>query len=136
MTYWVDRYRESVSWGDQIHADLVPLTGEQCCWFTHSGGRQYMTPGFLGPQLAESLARAQRCRIATGTPTAVLFLDEEATSYQVEEAAYTLCQAGLGCGFLEPQPQVKYLMHLERASEGTLVDLLESAADQWRRAGD
>ena len=52
----------------------------------------------------------------------MLFLDEEATAYQVEEACHVLAAAGLGCGFLEPQPAVLHHGLLLRASEGTLLD--------------
>jgi hypothetical protein len=119
---WIADYRASVSWGDQIHADRVPSTGEQCCWFPYNGGRHYTTPGWLGAGLAESLARAIRCRAATGTKTTLLFLDQHATDYQVEEALWVSSRAGVGCGFLEAQPMVLYSGLLLRLSEGCLLE--------------
>jgi hypothetical protein len=126
MADWIDDYRETVSWGDQIHADHVPPDGELCCWFPYSGGRHYTTPGWLGSGLAESLARALRCLAATGTEVSVLFLDRQASAYEVEEALWVLSDAGIGCGFLEPQPKVMHYGLLERVSEGCLIkDMLQ-----------
>ena len=115
---WIADYRASVSRGDQIHADRVPSTGERCCWFPYNGGRHYTSPGWLGAGLAESLARAIRCRAATGAETSVLFLDQQATDYQVEEALWESTRAGVDCEFREVQPQELYYELLERLSEG------------------
>lgn len=118
---WIDRYRGSVSWGDQIHAETLP-DGSPCCWTEIKGGRFYTVPGFLG-DLHGAIDRAQQTQHMPDCNLAVVqFLDEDATDFQVEEACHVLAAAGLGCGFLEPRPRVRHHLLLERASEGTIFD--------------
>jgi hypothetical protein len=124
MADWIDRYRASVSWGDQIHADLLWPSNTVCCWVpaTIEGQRHYRIPGCLA-NIPAAIATAQQALQAPGCRSAtVLFLDEEATPYQVEEACNLTAAAGIGCGFLEPQPEVLHLGLLTRASEGTLLE--------------
>ena len=126
-SHWVDRYRASVSWGDQIHPDLLTPGNTVCCWVpsTIEGERHYRVPGWLNA-IPAAIATAQQALEAPGCRSAaVLFLDTEATAYQVEEACHALAAAGLGCGFLEPKPAVLHHGLLLRASEDTILETVE-----------
>ena len=120
-TPWIDRYRASVSWGDRIHAATLP-SGAPCCWVDMQGPRHYWVAGQL-EDLPGAIALAQQALAAPdcGRST-VVFLDAKATDFQVEEASHVLAGHGIGCRFLEPQPDVLHLALLARASEGTLLE--------------
>lgn len=120
---WIERYRASVSWGESIHATLLP-SGAACCWVEVKGQRHYKVAGLL-TDLPGAIALGQQAlAVADCRGAAVLFLDGTATERLVEEACHVLAEHGIGCGFLEPQPCVLHLGLLTRASEGTLLERL------------
>jgi hypothetical protein len=121
MTSWVDRYRSTVSWGDEITADTI--AGVPCCWVEASGQRVYFTAGTVA-DLHGALAQALTVQRNTQSHGQVLFVDEHATAYQVEEAMHAMADAGIGCGFIEAEPSVHQHALLDRCSEGTLLPSL------------
>lgn len=117
---WIEKKRASVSWGDKIHEAVLP-SGATCCWFEVEGQRHYLVPGSLA-DLSGSLALAKEAQALPECDRAtVLFLDWEATEYQVEEAFFVLGREGVGCGFLEGQPEAIHHHLLFKASEGTVL---------------
>lgn len=115
---WVDRYRADVSWGDQIHSD----DNDRSCWVMVDGQRHHTRSGyFCNRDRACRIALARAHQLQTSRMT-VMWLDEQLTEAQVEELLFLCRDYGLGCGFLEPQPQVHHYGLLVRHSEGTILD--------------
>ncbi len=85
-------------------------------------GLHFWVPGLLD-DVSGALSLAEQ---ALGLPgcsgVTVLFLDQQATAAQVEEALHLVAQAGAGCDFLEPAPRVLRDGLLQRMSEGTIID--------------
>ena len=126
MSDWIDRFRSSVDWEDQVIAYLLP-EGTPSCLVQLSDGPQVWVHGLLA-DLPGAVGRARLAResldcsnIACRGVT-VMFLDEQATAAQVEEACYVLARAGFSCDFLEVQPRVLRDGLLLRMSEGTVLD--------------
>lgn len=121
MQDWIDRFRESVGWGDEIHASRLS-DGAKYCWILVEQGWHAWVPGLL-EDLPGAITLAQRVMRCPGCyRAAVVFLDKEATEYQVEEACHRLAAADVGCSFLEAGPQVLRDGLLLRMSEGTVLD--------------
>lgn len=119
MSTWLDSYRASVSWGDQIHA--ATIAGVECCWHEVKGERVASVPGSLD-NITDAIRRATTVQRAINSACRVLFTDETATEAQVEEAMYETATCGVGCGFIEPLPSVYFYGLLEKFSEGHLID--------------
>lgn len=120
MADWLDAYRDSVSWGDQINAHTHP-SGIDCCWVEVHGRRVYSIPARLD-EIGIASLNAVTIKLDTGCDVRVLFTDDTATAAQVEEAMNVLAQQDIGCGFLEPIPQVHFYGLLSLMSEGTLLE--------------
>ena len=129
MTNWLTKYRDSVSWGDEIYAKQISARDGSygpvdCCWF-YSGNRfdkcHYYVPGDL-KDINKAITDGLVVKQSTSCPTSILFTSKEATEAQVEEAIHTAGNAGLACGFLEAKPQVIWYGLLEKYSEGTLIE--------------
>ena len=124
MTTWIQRFRNSVSWGGDITAALLP-DGTPCCFMTlddGQDGQHVWVSGFLG-DIPAAIAKAQQAAQASDCKTVtVLFLDQQATAAQVEEALHLVAYGGAGCDFLEVQPRVLCDGLLLRMSEGTILD--------------
>ena len=126
---WLDKYRDSVSWGDDIRAEKVSTRDGSygpvdCCWF-YIGDRleecRYCVPGDLS-DLNKAITDGLVVKQSTNCPTAILFTNKEATEAQVEEAIHTAGGSGLGCGFLEAKPKWLWYGLLEKYSEDTLLE--------------
>lgn len=121
MADWIEHFRASVGWGDQLTLSLLP-DGTDCCSLPMDGGLHFWVPGSLG-DIAGALRLAQQALQASGcNGVTVLFLDRQATAAQVEEALHLVAQAGAACDFLEPAPRVLRDGLLLRMSEGTILD--------------
>lgn len=126
MTNWLDEYRDSVSWGDEIVYSLTytrdgQLRPIECCFFPANDTYVYVVPGKLS-DLNQALTDAAVVKANSNCLTNVLFTDDTATEAQVEEAMTVLGQKGFGCRFLKAQPDVLHLGLLDRMSEGTLLE--------------
>jgi hypothetical protein len=121
MADWIEHFRTSVGWGDQLTASLLP-NGNACCSLPTAGGLHFWVPGSLD-DIASATRLAQQAFQASGcNGVTVLFLDQRATAAQVEEALHLVAQAGAACDFLEPVPRVLRDGLLLRMSEGTILD--------------
>jgi len=121
MTAWIERFRTSVSWGGDLTAEVLP-DGTSCCFISLEDGLHFWVPGLLS-NIPAAIAKAQDAAQAFGCKTiTVLFLDQQASDYQVEQACHLLAQAGANCDFLEAQPRVLRDGLLLRMSEGTILD--------------
>lgn len=127
MANWLDSYKESVSWGDQIHAETVD--GIDCCWVEVDGKCVFSVPGTLD-DVPGSIANAVAIKQAFDCDCRVLFADEEATQAQVEQAMHATAHEGIGCGFIEPRPSAYYFHLLDLYSEGTLLESAQKEAGQ------
>ena len=126
MTDWIDRFRASVNWGDEIHAGTLP-DGCSYCWVKLGDGCHAWVPGTL-KDLPGAIALAhQAMRMSARRSVTAMLLDQQATDYQVEEACHLLARAGVGCDFLDVQPRVLRDGLLLRMSEGTLLDSMSSS---------
>jgi hypothetical protein len=127
MTDWIERFRASVGWGDEITEGILP-DGTPCCWVLMDDGMHAWVSGTL-QDLAAAITLAQQalgCLNCSGVT--VLLLDQHASDYQVEEACHLLAKAGAGCDFLAAQPRVLRDGLLLRMSEGTILDHLPPTA--------
>jgi hypothetical protein len=121
MADWIEHFRASVGWGDQLTLSSLP-DGTACCSLPMDGGLRFWVPGSLG-DIAGALRLARQALQASGcNGVTVLFLDQQATAAQVEQALHLVAQAGAGCDFLEPAPRVLRDGLLLRMSEGTILD--------------
>ena len=129
---WVDRYRNSVSWGDSIHSD----DGDRSCWVVVDDVRRYARSGyFQNRERACRVALARAHQLQT-THMRVMWLDAQLTAAQVEELIFLCRDYGLGCAFLEPQPDAHYLDLLVRHSEGTILErAAEKLGANWDKSG-
>ena len=128
MTSWVDRFRASVSWGDQLTAALLPC-GTACCSMPMNDGLHFWVPGHLA-DLSGAVASARQALQSPGcSGVTVLFMDRQATAAQVEESLHLVASSGAGCDFLESQPRVLRDGLLSLMSEGTILDNLPPSAD-------
>ena len=121
MADWLDAYKASVGWGDEIYPDVLFPSGVECCWHEVDGIRYYDSPGTLS-DITTAIAFGQAVHAAKGQKTCVLFIDEQATEAQVEEAMHRTCDVGLGCGFIHPKPATLQYKLLSKYSEGTLLE--------------
>ena len=121
MADWLDAYKASVGWGDEIYAEVLFPSGAECCWHEIDGVRYYESPGTLS-DITTAIAVGQAVLAATGQKTGVLFIDEQATEALVEEALHRTCDADLGCGFIHPKPATLQYKLLSKYSEGTLLE--------------
>ena len=120
MADWIDAYRDSVAWGDEIISVYIPQHDLSCCFVNHGGDHFYEVPGTL-KDLSKALRDASKARTATSCQVGVLFTDADATAAEVEEAMVTLADADIGCGFIEPKPRVHQYALLNRYTEGGLL---------------
>jgi hypothetical protein len=124
MNNWVDDFRASVMWGDQITECHMP-NDPPCCSVWLDDGMHVWVPGELSDlegagARAELARRSFDCRGVT-----VMFLDEQATAAQVEEALHAMAARKAGCDFLGVQPSIHRSGLLLLMSEGTLLDGLQ-----------
>jgi hypothetical protein len=129
MADWLDAYRASVGWGDEIIAAYIPQHDLACCFVNHDGEHFYEVPGTL-KDLPKAFRDAAIVIEATSCRVGVLFTDEDATAAEVEEALVTLADAGIGCGFIEPKPRVHQYALLNRYTEGGLLKEALKVIDQ------
>lgn len=119
MSEWLQDYKESVSWGDEIKAGLANKT--EYCSHTCDGETLCTVPGFLS-DIRKAVLDAMFIKWVTKAKTAILFIDKEATEAQVEEAIHRACDQGVGCGFLHAQPAWLWYGLLDKYMEGTLLE--------------
>jgi hypothetical protein len=118
---WTEHFRASVGWGDQLTVSLLPH-GTACCSLPMDDGLHFWVPGLLDDMPGATAMAKQALQLSGCSAVTVLFLDQQATAAQVEEALHVAAQAGAGCDFLEPSPRALRDGLLLRMSEDTILD--------------
>ncbi len=127
MTDWLQDYRESVSWGNDITYRKINET--EYCLYVFDAQTYCNVPGNL-TDISKALDNALLVNWITKAKTEILFLDKEATEGQIEEAIHRAFYVGIGCSFLEAEPKWIWYDLLDKYMEGTLFEEAMKAMEE------
>ena len=127
---WVDRYRDSVSWGDEIHSD----DGDRSCWVVVDGVRRYARSGyFQNRERACRVALARAHQLQT-SHMRVMWLDDRLTAAQVENGSFSVVDYGI-VGLRAPagEPPLRAFDPPQRGRD--LARAAEKLGSAWDKGG-